>query len=44
MLLDGDTVPGAEWVHNELYYRSRTIAGGTTEIQRNVIARELFGS
>jgi alkylation response protein AidB-like acyl-CoA dehydrogenase len=43
-LLDGDTVAGAEWVHNELYYRSRTIAGGTTEIQRNVIARELFGS
>ena len=35
---------GIEWVHNELYYRGRSIAGGTTEIQRNVVARALFGS
>ncbi len=33
----------AVWVHNYLYYRSKTIAGGTSEVQRNVIARELFG-
>lgn len=37
-------LPGIEWLHNALYSRGRTIAGGTTEIQRNVIARELFGS
>ena len=30
-------------VHNYLFYRSRTIAGGTSEVQKNVIARELFG-
>ncbi len=35
--------PDAVWVHNYLFYRSRTIAGGTSEVQRNVIARELFG-
>jgi hypothetical protein len=37
-------LPGAEWVHNVLYSRGRTIAGGTTEIQRNLVARALFGS
>lgn len=31
-------------VHNYLFYRSRTIAGGTSEVQKNVIARELFGA
>ncbi len=31
-------------IHNYLFYRSRTIAGGTSEVQKNVIARELFGS
>lgn len=39
----GEPLPGIEWVHNALYSRGRTIAGGTTEIQRNVVARELFG-
>lgn len=34
----------ANWVHNYLFYRSKTIAGGTSEILRNVIARELFGA
>lgn len=33
----------ALWVHNYLYFRSKTIAGGTSEVQRNVIAREIFG-
>jgi alkylation response protein AidB-like acyl-CoA dehydrogenase len=40
---DADVVdPDAIWVHNYYYYRSKTIAGGTSEVQRNVIARELF--
>lgn len=40
----GDEDPAAVWVHNYLYFRSKTIAGGTSEVQRNVIARELFGA
>ncbi len=39
----GDPDPLALWVHQYLFARSRTIAGGTSEVQRNVIARELFG-
>ena len=39
----GEEATGAEWVHNYLFFRSRTIAGGTSEVQKNVIARELFG-
>jgi alkylation response protein AidB-like acyl-CoA dehydrogenase len=31
-------------IHNYLFYRSRSIAGGTSEVQKNVIARELFGN
>jgi alkylation response protein AidB-like acyl-CoA dehydrogenase len=31
-------------VHTYLFYRSRTIAGGTSEVQKNVIARDLFGA
>ena len=34
----------ANWVHNYLFSRSKTIAGGTSEILRGVIARELFGA
>jgi alkylation response protein AidB-like acyl-CoA dehydrogenase len=30
-------------IHTYLFYRSRTIAGGTSEVQKNVIARDLFG-
>jgi alkylation response protein AidB-like acyl-CoA dehydrogenase len=41
---DGIGDPNALWVHNYLFYRSKTIAGGTSEVQRNVIARELFGA
>lgn len=33
-----------ELVHTYLFYRSRTIAGGTSEVQKNVIARDLFGA
>jgi alkylation response protein AidB-like acyl-CoA dehydrogenase len=45
----GPSVDGAEerdpqrqLVHTYLFFRSRTIAGGTSEVQKNVIARELF--
>jgi alkylation response protein AidB-like acyl-CoA dehydrogenase len=31
-------------IHTYLFYRSRSIAGGTSEVQKNVIARELFGA
>jgi alkylation response protein AidB-like acyl-CoA dehydrogenase len=41
--LDGTEDDDALWAHNYLYFRSRTIAGGTTEVQRNVVAREIFG-
>jgi alkylation response protein AidB-like acyl-CoA dehydrogenase len=33
-----------ELVHTYLFYRSHTIAGGTSEVQKNVIARDLFGA
>jgi alkylation response protein AidB-like acyl-CoA dehydrogenase len=35
---------GVESVHNYLYLRSRTIVAGTSEVQKNLIARSLFGS
>ncbi len=35
---------GRQLVHTYLFYRSRTIAGGTSEVQKNVIARDLFGA
>ena len=35
---------GEEAVHSYLYLRSRTIVAGTTEVQKNLIARALFGS
>lgn len=41
---DGEeTTPGL-WLQNYLFTRSKTIAGGTTEVQRNVVARELLGA
>jgi alkylation response protein AidB-like acyl-CoA dehydrogenase len=51
-LLPEDGAPAADeasdlqrqLVHTHLFYRSRTIAGGTSEVQRNVIARDLFGA
>ena len=36
--------PGLEWVQNYMYMRVRTIYGGSSEVQRNVIAKQLFGS
>lgn len=39
-----DAVDGVEWVQNYMFHRARTILGGSNEVQKNVIARELFGS
>lgn len=38
------TDDGADVIHNYLYLRSRTVVAGTTEVQKNLIARSLFGS
>jgi alkylation response protein AidB-like acyl-CoA dehydrogenase len=35
--------PGREWLQNYLYGRVRTIYGGSSEVQKNVIAKQLFG-
>lgn len=40
---DAASPPGL-WVQNYLFSRSKTIAGGTTEVQLNVVARSLFGA
>jgi alkylation response protein AidB-like acyl-CoA dehydrogenase len=37
-------VPEIEWVQNYMYLRARTVFGGSSEVQKNVIARQLFGS
>jgi alkylation response protein AidB-like acyl-CoA dehydrogenase len=34
---------GVEWLHNFLHGRARTIYGGSSEVQKNVLARTLFG-
>jgi alkylation response protein AidB-like acyl-CoA dehydrogenase len=39
---DGDS-PGI-WIQNYMFTRARTIAGGTSEVQRNVVATELLGT
>jgi alkylation response protein AidB-like acyl-CoA dehydrogenase len=38
------SAPEATWAQNYLFTRARTIAGGTSEVQRNVIAHELLGA
>jgi len=40
----GEDVAAATWIQNYMFTRSRTIAGGTAEVQRNVIANELLGA
>ena len=35
--------PGREWLQGYLYGRVRTIYGGSSEVQKNLIARQLFG-
>ncbi|MBO1073820.1 acyl-CoA dehydrogenase family protein [Roseomonas marmotae] len=36
--------PGIEWLQNFLYGRARTIYGGSNEVQKNLLARTLFGN
>jgi alkylation response protein AidB-like acyl-CoA dehydrogenase len=36
-------VTGIEWVQNFMYLRAKTIFGGSNEVQKNVVARQLFG-
>ena len=40
----GGDVPDATWIQNYMFTRARTIAGGTSEVQRNVVANELLGA
>lgn len=40
---DGAVSAPGLWVQNYLFSRSKSIAGGTTEVQLNVVARSLFG-
>ena len=42
--VEGDDVPAATWIQNYMFTRARTIAGGTSEVQRNVVANELLGA
>jgi alkylation response protein AidB-like acyl-CoA dehydrogenase len=35
---------GVEWLRNYLHGRARTIYGGSSEVQKNVLARTLFGA
>ncbi|MCR0981073.1 acyl-CoA dehydrogenase family protein [Roseomonas populi] len=42
--VDGNAPPeGMEWLQNYLYGRVRTIYGGSDEVQKNLLARTLFG-
>lgn len=41
---EGEQTDDGLWLQNYLFMRSKTIAGGTTEVQRNVVARGLFGA
>jgi len=42
--IDDNAAPdGMEWLQNYLYGRVRTIYGGSDEVQKNVLARTLFG-
>jgi alkylation response protein AidB-like acyl-CoA dehydrogenase len=44
IVLDGDLVPDAgRWVHSFFTSFANTIAGGTSEIQRNIIAERVLG-
>ncbi|ALM87312.1 acyl-CoA dehydrogenase [Bordetella sp. N] len=42
-LAESASTPEGQAVQNYLYARSKSIAGGTTEVQLNVVARSLFG-
>jgi len=36
-----DQPPGADWYRAAMYARGETIYGGTSQVQRNVLARSL---
>jgi alkylation response protein AidB-like acyl-CoA dehydrogenase len=38
----GDDAPSERWRSEYLYSRAASIYGGTTEIQRNIIARRIL--
>jgi alkylation response protein AidB-like acyl-CoA dehydrogenase len=40
---EDDEATDATWIQNYMFTRARTIAGGTSEVQRNVVANELLG-
>ena len=40
----GDSTGPGIWIQNYMFTRARTIAGGTSEVQRNVVATELLGT
>ena len=40
---DGDGLDPARWAHDHLYSRAASIYGGTSQIQRNIIAERLLG-
>jgi alkylation response protein AidB-like acyl-CoA dehydrogenase len=41
---EGEGAPSSTWVQNYMFARARTIAGGTSEVQRNVVAHALLGA
>jgi len=43
VLWDSDAPGGGRWAYRFLYDRSMTIAGGTSEVQRNIVARRVLG-
>ena len=43
LLDDGRAPSGGRWARQYLYDRSLTIAGGTTEVQRNIVAHRVLG-
>jgi alkylation response protein AidB-like acyl-CoA dehydrogenase len=42
-LWDEDAPDGGKWAYQFLYDRSMTIAGGTSEVQRNIVAQRVLG-
>jgi len=43
MLWDEDAPDSGKWAYQFLYDRSMTIAGGTSEVQRNIVAQRVLG-
>ena len=43
LMADGHAPFDGRWARQYLYDRSMTIAGGTTEVQRNIVAQRILG-